>query len=172
MMVFTFTQEWVLMLHMTLLSQYPQPTWKVRKESEHLLPLSSFSSWRYLAWVWRQLGLHREGAPRNRVTIVGHVDAVDSLLRGGVTDQARISFGRLGLHIAGHHLLAGTQLMTHKCVVNTTFFYSKTNRLVAIKVEICEINTHHCHFQLTLTSCTLCFHHKLLFVIDLHSCNA
>lgn len=62
----------------------------------------------YLAGVWRQLGVHREGTSRDSVSIVGHIDGMDSLLCGGVMHHLHVGFTRLRLHFTRHHLLVGT----------------------------------------------------------------
>lgn len=64
----------------------------------------------YFAWVWRQLGIHREGTSRDSVSVVGHIDGMDSLLCGGVPYHPHICFTRLRRHFARYHPLVGAQL--------------------------------------------------------------
>lgn len=62
----------------------------------------------YLAWVWRQLGINRKGTPSDSMSIIGHVDGMDSLLCGGVTHHPHIRFTRLRFHFTRYYLLVGT----------------------------------------------------------------
>lgn len=62
----------------------------------------------YLAWVWRQLGIDRKGTPGDSMSIIGHVDGMDSLLCRGVTHHSRVRFTGLRFHFARYSLLVGT----------------------------------------------------------------
>lgn len=66
----------------------------------------------YLAGVGGQLGLHGEGAPGDRVPVVGHVDCVDPFLRGRVAHPADARPRGLRLRFDLQRPLAGTQLET------------------------------------------------------------
>lgn len=72
----------------------------------------------YFAGVRRQLGFHGEGAAGDGVSVVGHVDGVDPLLGGRVTEQADVCFTRLTLHFTGHRALAGAQLQAQTQTVD------------------------------------------------------